>query len=460
METLIQGLPNIRIREQIRFDDTIDQLHHFVTVYLLVFLAIIVGIKEFAGAPLDCWYVNPNWKHYQDHANAYCWTHKLYKYPNEHNLSQVPYQLAPHGGPSNLTALQNNEDLGEINFYRWITIVFIFQAFLFKLPNLVWTECNEYSGTQIEKMVTLIGDSSFEGKDRKASVFSSVAEFMERWLVINRKPFWFMKSRVGMQTKKILQHCMLCVGANTGNYLSSMYLVVKFCFLFNVLMQFVILTAFLDFNYWEYGPKAVQYYQDSGTKIDSGHFPRVALCHFQVRGEGQWIQCLLTINMLLEKLFLIEWFWLLSLLLITLYSFVTWLMRILRTEQSVKFVTKYLSVFSEDGNVPQEGSRTVPKFVVDYLGNDGVFLLRILAYNTNDVAMSELMSRIWLRYCDYRNTAKRPSESQKTPEPSVDIQLEELELSEKGKNASRDETKGAGDSSGNPLIIDDKHHIA
>lgn len=77
------------------------------------------------------------------------------------------------------------------------------QAFMFKLPNLIWTECNEYSGTQIEKMVTMIGSCSFDTQDKKSTMFASVAEFLETWLKINRKPFWFMKSRVGRETKKV-----------------------------------------------------------------------------------------------------------------------------------------------------------------------------------------------------------------------------------------------------------------
>lgn len=42
---------------------------------------------------------------------------------------QVPYEISPiHGGPENSTLLET-EDLGEINFYRWITVIFICQVF-------------------------------------------------------------------------------------------------------------------------------------------------------------------------------------------------------------------------------------------------------------------------------------------------------------------------------------------
>lgn len=39
---------------------------------------------------------------------------------------------------------------------------------------------------------------------------------------------------------------------------------------------------------------------------------------------GIWVQCILTINMFLEKLFLIEWLWLLIMLVVTIISFSAW----------------------------------------------------------------------------------------------------------------------------------------
>ena len=62
---------------------------------------------------------------------------------------------------------------------------------------------NDASGTQIDKMVALMKDGSFDNAEKKKIVFDSVAEFLERWLIINRKPFWFMRSLVGRQTKKV-----------------------------------------------------------------------------------------------------------------------------------------------------------------------------------------------------------------------------------------------------------------
>lgn len=67
----LQGCPDVGV---------IDQLHHYITVYMLVAFAALVGIRTFTEGALDCWYKNNTAKHLQEHVNTYCWTHKLYKY--------------------------------------------------------------------------------------------------------------------------------------------------------------------------------------------------------------------------------------------------------------------------------------------------------------------------------------------------------------------------------------------
>lgn len=89
MESVVRNIIDLKLRDKIREDDTVDQLHHFITVYLFAAFAIIIGVKEYTVGQLDCWVTSVTMKHFQDHANAYCWTHKLYRYPNKHNHSEV-----------------------------------------------------------------------------------------------------------------------------------------------------------------------------------------------------------------------------------------------------------------------------------------------------------------------------------------------------------------------------------
>ena len=167
-------------------------------------------------------------------------------------------------------------------------------------------------------------------------------------------------------------------------------------------MQFLVLSAFLGFNYWEYGVKAMQaqIWDDAHNDVN---FPEVSLCHFQMEGKGKWVQCLLSMNMALELIFFIEWLWLVFLVAVTTYSLARWCFRICSIEEFIKFVKEYSCMINEN----QRSRKTdFPLFVTEYLGRTGVFLLRIIKGNTNDVVMSELMSKIWLRYCNLKSTTK------------------------------------------------------
>lgn len=63
---MLSGISNLALRQKIRDDDGVDQLHHFVTVTILAFFAAIAGVKEFAGEPINYWnHGNYLWKHYQ-----------------------------------------------------------------------------------------------------------------------------------------------------------------------------------------------------------------------------------------------------------------------------------------------------------------------------------------------------------------------------------------------------------
>ncbi|XP_025089060.1 innexin unc-9-like isoform X3 [Pomacea canaliculata] len=409
IDTALSGISHLALRSSVRDDDGIDQLHHFVTVTMLAFFAAIAGFKEYASEPINCWnYGNYLLQHYQQHVNSFCWTHSLYQYPNQSNLNITPYELNSLGG-AKPDSVVREEDFDKITFYRWVTVVFLLQAFLFKFPNLVWREFNSYSGSNIVKMVEMLQGVLFAKTEEKAEKLQQVALFLEQWLRIHRKPRWFLKHGASLPyMKKTISCCMMCIGTDTSNYLSTLYLVVKALFLFNNLMQFFILSGFLHINFWNYGVQALGSYSTGSSDVFSNTiFPIVALCHFQTydnyQAKGIWVQCILTINMFLEKLFLIEWLWLLIMLVVTIISFSAWCYKILQTQAALKFVESYLRLmqfYSEPVHVPK--TCTVEQFVTEYLRSDGIFVLRILAVNTDEVVVSQLVEELWKRYIKFK----------------------------------------------------------
>ena len=47
----------------------------------------------------------------------------------------MPYTLNQLGAADDPTVLKNSEELGQVTFFRWVTIIFIVQAFLFKVSD-------------------------------------------------------------------------------------------------------------------------------------------------------------------------------------------------------------------------------------------------------------------------------------------------------------------------------------
>lgn len=54
-----------------------------------------------------------------------------------------------------------------------------------------------------------------------------------------------------------------------------------------------------------------------------------------------------------------------------------------------------MQFYSEPVHVPK--TCTVEQFVTEYLRSDGIFVLRILAVNTDEVVVSQLVEELWKR---------------------------------------------------------------
>lgn len=106
--------------------------------------------------------------------------------------------------------------------------------------------------------------------------------FLEQWLRIHRKRNWFLRTEISTFAKKTLSCCMLCIGNNISNYLSTLYLVMKALFWINNLLQFAIISAFLQLNFWDFGVITIRALSHPERRVaTSPTFPVVALCHFQ-----------------------------------------------------------------------------------------------------------------------------------------------------------------------------------
>lgn len=147
-------------------------------------------------------------------------------------------------------------------------------------------------------------------------------------------------------------------------------------------------------------------------------FPRVTLCDFKVRGQDManvhayTIQCVLPINLYNEKIYVFLWYWMLFVAVVSSLSFAVWLFRGLLSGDRISFVKNHLILGGEPkfGTDAARNKQLIREFTTKYLRPDGVFVLRLIAHNTNNITTTEVICALWRLWCERRPSDQGPHE--------------------------------------------------
>lgn len=85
----------------------------------------------------------------------------------------------------------------------------------------------------------------------------------------------------------------------------------------------------------------------------------------------------------------------------------------MRSSSSRAFIKRYLIHHSSSTTID---ANIFNAFLFEYLKADGVFLLRIVKKNTNDIVVGELVSALWDNFKQYSRFAKEEYNYQQTDE--------------------------------------------
>ena len=98
--------------------------------------------------------------------------------------------------------------------------------------------------------------------------------------------------------------------------------------------------------------------------------------------------------MILEKLFVLQWFWLVLLVILTIATFIKWAVHTVCPCAPYFFARRYMKSLmyrSANGDDARSGQR----FVRNYLREDGIFVLRMVEANTDPMMVKELVQHLW-----------------------------------------------------------------
>jgi len=263
--------------KELRYTSTAFSLFSHISVAICIFASILVMTSQNIGKPIECAFGSSASALSSDLINGHCWIYGTY-HIDEKVQDEFPCR-----------ARKGNDHTAH-TYYQWVVYMLVISALLFKIPHFIW----KFSEKGIMK-------SFFSGKHQRSLFQNEADESTNLKLNLNR----FKKLK----------------GEN-GTY----YYIFQFCQLLNVVMlilNWVITDKFIGGNFHTYGTDVISYYsmdeyeqQNSGDTFDPmcNAFPTTTSCTIKLGDPSGVISpkngmCLLSQNIINEKIYLFLWFW-------------------------------------------------------------------------------------------------------------------------------------------------------
>lgn len=199
---------------------------------------------------------------------------------------------------------------------------------------------------------------------------------------------------------RFIHRCRLFFQARTGASLTIFYFFVKFLYILNVVFQIIFLQYFLsyhDTSYLEYGWHALGTLLSGFTIPESKLFPRITLCDFQIRELGErhqyTVECILVINIFIEKMYFVLWLWFWLLLLITLLDAVRLIYHIWVRHSRNVFIVQHLELLVRT----RESREQQFRYFLRYFPIDNLFALWTIAANSSTIVVAEILDELFHR---------------------------------------------------------------
>ncbi|CAF1984910.1 unnamed protein product [Rotaria magnacalcarata] len=350
--TSAQGLPWIKSLKASNDDDHADRLNHRYCVGFLLICASIATGAPFIFERITCWVPAQFVGAYTKYTNSYCWISNTYYVPSNTTI--------PHS--------KHDREQAEIGYYQWAPFIFLLCALFFYLPRMLWRSMNTRSGIDLQYLVTKSSENT-------------IAQAIECYCEPNEQDARFIS--------RFCRTILCTSGKRLGNYLRSIYLMVKFLYLTNSFLQLVLVHRVLGQPGWLYGIDIwYSIFIRNSVLTDSPYFPRVTLCDLRIREVGNLhrytVQCVLPINMLNEKLFALAWFGFIYVFISNLVSFIFTLYDTIMARSRIHFIR---NIYRTSVSKPLVDKNLLEKFTQEFLMQDGVFILKII-YNNGPVFLA------------------------------------------------------------------------
>ncbi|CAF0782868.1 unnamed protein product [Adineta ricciae] len=466
-------------------DSTGDRLSYRYTCAILIAFTLIVSNREFTMKRIQCWVPAFFTENYEEYTNNVCWVRNTY-YLNDN--SDVPE--TPH-------ARQETS----IRYYQWIPFILLFQAFFFFLPYVLWRVLCQRSGIDIRDVVEAAANykKSTDEKQREQLMnfmVSIIDQYVDdpRRQSDNRETVWW---------KKCFLMFFPSSGRYMGDYLRNLFIFIKIIYVANIFGQVLLLSFLLGQPFWSLGFTVLRFiYEGRGWDYQSRYFPKVTLCDFQIREANSMpiahtytVMCVLPINLFNQQIFTFLWFWLVIVIILTIYDLCIWIYRLffrrevylesrlkvidweiaqkwpykdacidhinaaenehlmtVQNRNESELTDDHVRVLNDGRKIHQQSRMfIVPRsyykhkrsifqfFNYEYLEADGHFILRIIGTNASDFVATKIIHKSYVICCERRFRAFEVQKCERTSRATLYKYLiipKEEQLNERNQSSS------------------------
>ncbi|CAI5438244.1 unnamed protein product [Caenorhabditis angaria] len=342
-----------------RLDDLgTDRLNYYYSTLIIMGMSLTITARQYVGSPLQCWVPAQFTKAWEQYAEDYCFVYNTYWVkPNDKVPNSIEERISQ-----------------QLIYYQWAPFIMAIEAAFFYLPVIFWSMLSGSSGINIIKLVeTAQKAEGAEEGDRTKQI-----DVICRHISNNLR-----KRKCEEETSKLAK-IQKIFGMQHGKFILNAYITTKIIYMTNSFLQFYSTNKFLGQNdpYW--GMRILNDILHGTDWEDSGNFPRIAMCDFQVRVLGNLqrhsIQCVLTLNMFNEKIFLFLYLWFLLVFFVTLVDTVFF-------EECDKKLTKTFR--------KEQIAILLPEFCLHKFTPDIIVLLKMINNHTGDIVCTEVVGRMW-----------------------------------------------------------------
>lgn len=328
-------------------DSFVFRLHHKFTVAMLIGASLLVTSRQYFGDPIDCISrddIPPNL------LDTYCWIHATFSVVGGWNKTvgvDVPYPGVDKYRPG--------EERVYHKYYQWVCFVLFFQAACFYAPRYIWKICE---ANRLRTVLLGLDCPILTDAHKRREVLIK-----------------YFRNNLG-----------------SHRFYYGCYVICEFLAFMNVFIQMYIIDSFLGGEFSTYGTQVLRFTDwDDNVRYDPmiRVFPRLTKCTFHRYGSSGDVQkhdamCILPINIINEKIYIVLWFWFYALWFVTLLS-LCWRVTTYFWTRARWFVFRQRAKFCSPQDLHQ---------VFDSLPVGDWYLVDLLAKNMDAVHFRDFISEL------------------------------------------------------------------